>query len=488
MMIPTRFSSRLIVATFIGLAACIVAADEKRPNVLFFIADNWSSPHASILGDPTVKTPTFDRIAREGLLFENVFCPVPSCSPTRSSLLTGRAAHQLEDAASLWSAFPKKFRVFTELLRERGYEVGYCEKGLLPVRFLEYGWSENPVGKEYKSFEAFLAQRDPNKPFFFWVGNMDTALRNWRYDAEAAPGLDPKSIRVPPSLPDTPEVRATILGYYGAVTRVDQAAARVVDQLERKQLLDETLFIYTSDNGWQMPRGLANCYDSGTKVPMAMRWGNRLKKGKRIGDFICLNDLAPTLLELAGHPIPSDMTARSFFDLIQDKPSTVSRDHLFLERERHANVRAGNLSYPIRGIRTADYLYLRNLRPDRWPAGDPEPWFAVGRYGDCDHSQASEFIIDHAGDPTIKPFFELNFGKRPEEELFDLRTDPDQIVNLAGESKYAGIKQELRKRVEDWMKETADPRVDPSCNVWDDYPYFGNPFPKNPKRNWLPAK
>ncbi|MCB1092844.1 MAG: sulfatase, partial [Verrucomicrobiae bacterium] len=379
------------------------AAEDNRPNILFAIGDNWAWPHASILGDPTVKTPVFDRIAREGVLFENAFCPVPSCSPTRSSLLTGRAAHQLEEAASLWSVFQRKFQVFTDKLAEAGYEVGFAGKGWSPGKYLEYGWPQNPAGKEYKSFEEFMEQRDPAKPFFFWHGNTDAALHAWQYGPEGWGGMDPASVVVPPEMPDTREVREAILAYYGGVQRQDDQFGDAVARLEKDGLLDDTLVIYTSDNGWQMPRGLANCYDTGTRIPFAARWGRHLQAGRKTGEFISLTDLAPTFLEIAGLPIPETMTGHSFLDVLQGKPSAVSRDHVFIERERHANVRKGNLSYPIRGIRTKDFLYLRNLRPDRWPAGDPEAWVAVGDFGDVDGSWAKEFILANRTDPKIQP-------------------------------------------------------------------------------------
>ncbi|MDZ4850816.1 MAG: sulfatase [Pirellulaceae bacterium] len=475
-----------------SMSATIALADEgsSRPNILFFIGDNWSWPHAGILGDPTVKTPVFDRVAKEGVLFNHAFCPVPSCSPTRSCILTGRAAHQLEDAASLWSAFPRKFKVFTDALRESGYEVGYSGKGWSPGRYIEYGWPENPVGKQFKNFAGFMEQRDTTKPFFFWNGNTDTALYNWRYEPEGWEGLDPKSLKVPPELPDTEEVRLSMLAYYGAVGRIDLDAHRCVDELEQRKLLDDTVVVYTSDNGWQMPRGLANCYDSGTRVPMAIRWGKRLEAGRKTNDFISLTDLAPTFLELAGVTFPAEMTSHSFVDVLLDKPRSLQRDCFFVERERHANVRRGDLSYPIRGIRTKDFLYLWNIRPERWPAGDPKAYYAVGDYGDVDGSRAKLFLLENAARTDIVPFFELCFGKRPKEELFDLGKDPSQLTNVAGNPDYASVQQELRGRVERWMRETADPRVDPNNDAWDKYQYFGgrivdengNPIPKGKAR------
>jgi arylsulfatase A-like enzyme len=479
-----------------GLAWGSAAAADGRPNILLAIGDNWSSPHAGVLGDPIVRTPVFDRIAREGVLFPWTFCPVPSCSPTRSSLLTGRAAHQLEEAASLWGPFQARFRVFTDQLRDAGYEVGFTGKGWSPGRYLEYGWTQNPAGRQFASFEEFLDQRHPDKPFFFWHGSVETALHQWNYEPSGWAGLDPARLVVPPMLPDVPEVRQSMLAYYGGVERMDRRFGQDIARLEADGLLDQTVVIYTSDNGWQMPRGLANCYDTGTRVPLAVRWGTRLSPGRVVEDFISLTDLAATILELAGETPPAVMTSRSFAGLLTGQTPDPSRegsrdaprDHVFVERERHANVRRGNLSFPIRGIRTREFLYLWNIRPDRWPAGDPQAYYAVGDYGDVDGSRAKEFLLEHASEPAFASYFTLSFAKRPAEELYDLRRDPDQLTNVAGEAEYADVRRELRGRVEQWMRDTADPRVDPQSDVWDTYPYFGgrvvdeqgNPIPRRP--------
>lgn len=477
------------------LSACPLAgsAGEERPNILFAFGDNWAYPHASALGDPTVKTPVFDRIANEGVVFTRAFCTVPSCSPARSTLLTGRYPHQLGEAASLWSNF-ERFPVFTEMLEENGYEVGYTGKGWSPGRTTENGWERDPVGKKYKTFEEFMEKRDPDKPFFFWHGNTSVALGRWRYGPEHWGGMDPETVRVPPNLPDTVEVRETILAYYGAIQKQDRIFGEAVERIENAGLLDDTLVIYSSDNGWQMPRGLANCYDLAVRIPLAMRWGDRLGAGRKIDAFLGMPDFAPTLLKLAGIEPHPEMKGQSFAATITGEGEPPSRDHVFLERERHANVRQNNGSYPVRAIRTRDFLYLWNPRPDRWPAGDPEAWMSVGDFGDVDGSWAKHFLLANRDDPAIQPFFELNFGKRPEEELYDLREDPDQVVNVADDPAYATVRKDLRSRVEQWMEETGDPRLDPAFDDWDRYPYFGASVfeedgTRKPKRMpWLERK
>ncbi len=464
----------LCCAVLLGISNPAYSANENanRPNILLALGDNWAWPHASALGDPTVRTPVFDRIAREGILFNNAFCPVPSCSPTRASLLTGRAAHQLAEGANLWGIF-RKLDVFTEILSEAGYEVGFTGKGYRPAEYLKHGWTQNPVGTEYKTFDAFMQQRDPDKPFFFWHGNTNVALGRWRYGPEAWGSMDPETVVAPPNLPNVRAVRESMLAYYGGVLQQDDAFGKAVARLENDGVLADTLVIYTGDNGWQMPRGLANCYDTGTRIPLAMRWGDRFRAGRRIDEFVSLTDFAPTFLELAGATIPKQMTGVSFADLLTGKASAVRRDHVFLERERHANVRKGNLGYPIRALRTKAFLYLWNMRPDRWPAGDPKAWMSVGNFGDVDGSWAKQFILDHRDDAKIRPFFELNFGKRPEEELYDLRSDPNQLVNVAANSDYSQTRDELRARVEKWMRDTEDPRVNPSYDEFDTFRYYG---------------
>ena len=265
-----------------------------------------------------------------------------------------------------------------------------------------------------------------------------------------------------------------MLNYYGGVLKLDEEAASAIALLEKSGELDNTAIIYTGDNGWQMPRGLANCYDKGSRVPLAIRWGKRLAAGRKIDSFVNLGDLGPTFLELAGLTPPPVMTMHGIKKLMLGEPDSTPRDAVFIERERHANVRRDNLSYPVRAVRTRDFLYLRNLRPDRWPAGDPDVLFIHERpYGDVDTTWTKDFLLAHQNDPAVAKHIALIFGKRPAEELYDLRTDPDQINNVADKPEYAEALQQHRRRVDDWMKQTHDPRTDPSYDGWDTFTYYG---------------
>jgi N-sulfoglucosamine sulfohydrolase len=467
------------------LAICAAAPtvqSAERPNILLILADNWRYPTAGILGDPMAKTPVFDRIASEGVLFTHTFNPVPSCSPTRSCLLTGRTAHELGERASLWSGFPMDTPLVTTLMRDAGYEIGYAGKPWAPGNHEASGWIENPVGAKFASFEAFHSKHDLAKPFLFWLGNTDTATKAGKlpYLTDAKEKLDIDKLSVPPELPDCAEVRDDLLNYYGGVMKLDNEAAQAVAVLERAGQLNNTVVIYTSDNGWQLPRGLANCYDAGSRVPLAIRWGKNLQAGRIVDDFVNVADLGPTFLELAGLIPPPVMSMHSIKNLMLGKPDSFKRDAVFMERERHANVRKENMSYPIRGVRTREFLYLRNLRPDRWPAGDPDVLFLHGRpYGDVDTTHVKDFLLTHEGDPAFAKKISLIFAKRPAEELYDLKSDPHQLNNIAHKAEYADALQRCRQRVDDWMLQTNDPRIDPAYDEWDKFPYYG----KAPRRD-----
>ncbi|MDR3635773.1 MAG: sulfatase [Isosphaeraceae bacterium] len=466
----------LFFLAWVGLASCTGADD--RPNIVVAIADDWSWPHAGALGDKVVKTPYFDRLAREGVLFERAYCASPSCTPSRGALLTGQAVHRLENGGNLWSLLPGKFACYPDLLEEAGYAVGLTGKGWGPGTLEGSGRSRNPAGPNVPDFARFLGKVPKGKPFCYWYGSTDPH-RPYDRDTGAKSGMKPEAVAMPPYWPDTPEVRADMLDYYFEVERFDRAVGTILERLDREGLAENTIVVVTSDNGMPFPRCKANLYDAGTHMPLVIRWPAKVKGGKRFGGFVSLADLAPTFLEAAGvKPLPA-MTGGSLLGALI-APASVDarqapRDAVFLERERHANVRRGDLGYPSRAVRTARFLYIRNFRPDRWPAGDPEMWKSVGPFGDCDPSPTKDLILDRRDEPAFAPSFRLGFEQRPEEELYDLEHDPHEVKNVAGDERYAADRAALRARLERWMRDTADPRTDPSDDRFDRYPYGGPP-------------
>jgi uncharacterized sulfatase len=463
-----------------SLRAADTAAD-KRPSILFAMADDWAWPHAGVYGDKVVKTPTFDRVAREGMLFTHAFCVSPSCTPSRAAVLTGQTIHRLQESGNLWSILRKEYECYPDLLEAAGYHVGLTGKGWGPGSLEGSGRMRNPAGPAYRDFASFLASVPAGKPFSFWYGSRDPH-RPYVPGSGVRSGMDPRRVFVPPYLPDTPQTRSDICDYYFAVQRFDRDVGKLLELLKKAGRLENTIVIVSGDNGWPFPRGKANLYDAGTRQPLAVYWPARVKGGRASDAYISFQDFAPTILEAAGLKPRPAMTGRSFLDLLTTGKSTVVRDQVFLERERHANVRKGDLGYPCRAIRTREYLYIRNFHPERWPAGDHEYWKAVGPFGDIDGGPTKEVLLKGRDDPKIGKLFQLACGKRPAEELYDVGKDPYQLTNVADQREYAAAKKQLRGELDRWMRATADPRAKGDDDRWDRYPYFGREPKKKPER------
>lgn len=446
----------------------------KPPNILFMIADDWSYPHAGVYGDKVVRTPTFDGLAKNGAVFENAYCAAPSCSPSRASILLGKYPHQLESAGNLWSVIPSKFTNWMRVLESNGYHTGKSRKGWGPGDFEAGGYTHNPAGKDYDNFKAFLEARENNRPFAFWFGSQDPH-RDYETNAGVKMGMDGNLVTVPGFLPDVSCVRNDILDYYFEVERFDRECGNILEQLQQEGLLENTLVIMTSDNGMPFPRAKANLYDYGTRMPLAMYWKGHIEGGRRIADFVNFIDFAPTLLEAAGLPPEKEFSGTSLMFLFNSDETKGVRDKVFLERERHANVRKGNLSYPSRAVRTHEYLYIRNFEPDRWPAGDPTVHQSVGQYGDVDNSITKYLIMQHKESYKGKPYFQWAFGKRPDEELYVLANDPYNLENVATDSRYVKVLEILREELAEWMEATGDLRTkDPKTSYWDRVLYTPN--------------
>ncbi len=449
-------------------------ARAKCPNILLALADDWSWPHASIAGTKVIKTPAFDRIAREGVMFTNAFATAPSCTPSRASIVTGQYHWRLEEAANLHSTLDKKFKVYPDLLERAGYHVGSSRKGVAPANIEAGGRKNNPVGLHYEKLQLFLQARPAGKPFCYWFGSRDPH-RSYKEGSGAASGMDINKVEVPPCLPDSKEVRSDICDYYWAVQRFDRHLGRLLETLEKTGELDNTIVVVTSDNGMPFPRCKANLYDLGTHIPLAIRWPGKIKAGRVVEDFVSLQDLAPTFLEAGGLKPPAAMTGRSLMNILtSEKNGRVdkARDKVFTGKERHNMCRENKGGYPCRAVRTKDFLYIRNFAPDRWPAGDPEPISTQGAYGDVDTSPTKTYMLEHKNDPQVKPLFELAFGKRPAEELYDLNNDPNQLNNVATNSEYAKIKNRLTSLLTAELKATKDPRILGKGDTFDKYPYY----------------
>ena len=452
-----------------ALAAPAFAQRQKRPNILFAISDDQSFPHTGAAGDPVVRTPHFDRVAAEGVRFAFAYCSSPSCTPSRGAILTGQECYRLREGMNLWSSLPADIPVYTDLLEQAGYHVGFARKGWGPGDFAAGGRPRNPAGQQYESFDAFFAARQKNQPFCFWFGSQDPH-RPYEKGSGLASGLRLDDVVVPQFLPDEREIRSDMLDYFFEIERFDRNLGAILAALEKADELDNTLVVVTSDNGMPFPRAKTNLYDHGTRLPLAMRWPERIPGGRVVEDFVSFVDFAPTFLDAAGVETPSEMTGRSLLPLLSAAGSgriEPARDHVILARERHTIRRAGRVGYPMRAIRTYDSLYIRNLEPDRWPAGDPPD------FGDIDGSPSKDFLLRNREAPGVRLYFELACAKRPAAELYDMAYATDQTANVAGRAQYAQIEKALAARLDARLTETRDFRLSSQEAPWESAPYYG---------------
>ncbi len=466
----------------------------SRPNVLIAISDDQSFPHCGAYGTRWINTTSFDKIAGEGILFMNCIAPSPGCAPSRSSLMTGRYPWQNEHAGQHQAEYPRKFVTFPDMLEKSGYHIGYTGKGCDPFNWKISGRTRNPVGPAYndiqypgdavdappssgisltnyaENFKAFYLEKDPGQPFFFWYGAFEPH-RIYEQNSGIRHGKRRTDAVVPGFLPDADTIRGDLLDYALEIEWFDLHLQRMLEFLEEKGDLENTLVMVTSDNGMPFPRAKANGYEYGIHLPLAMAWPAGIDPGRIVEDPVSFVDFAPTILELAGGDLEKGMLPMSGKSLLNILGSAengvVDRDRVavYSSRERHSSSRWNNLGYPQRAIRTRDFLFILNLKPERWPAGapvrvdengNPEPGAA---YHDIDDSPTLQYMYDHQSDELVKPLFEQATAKRPAMELYDINQDPYCLVNLADDGQYEKIREDLHKKLKAYLTETADPRM-----------------------------
>jgi N-sulfoglucosamine sulfohydrolase len=492
---------KLRIVVFLGvwmmLAAFWLSWQEKpdvhsTPNVLLAIADDASFPHMSAYGTRWISTPAFDRVARQGLLFMKAYTPNAKCAPSRACILTGRNSWQLEEACNHWPYFPEKFKTFTEALPQAGYQVGHTAKGWAPGIARINGQPRQLIGQAYnekqttpparhisandyaENFRDFLDKNHPDRPFFFWYGSTEPHRAyefgaGIRYGGKKLTDID----RVPDYWPDCDTVRTDMLDYAFEIEYFDRHLAKMLDILEERNLLENTLVIVTADNGMPFPKVKGQMYEADNHLPLAIMWPKGIRNpGRVIDDFVSLIDLAPTVMELAGltpqkagmHPVTGKSLTRIFRS---DKSGTISpkRNYTLIGKERHDVGRPNDAGYPVRGIIRDDYLYLENFRPERWPAGNPETG-----YLNCDGSPTKTWILNHRSTPGKEKYWQWSFGKRPPVELYKIHEDPDCINNLASDPSARKIQARLKRQLYRELTSQEDPRMAGKGDLFDRYP------------------
>ena len=516
-----------------------------RPNILFCFADDWgryASIYATLEKNPSlnqiVKTPNIDRVARAGVVFRRAFVNAPSCTPCRSALLSGRYFFNTGRGAILQTAeWDAAIPSFPHLLRDAGYHIGetykvwspgtpddapfgagkyaYEKAGKLPndfsenmTKMLDEGQSfeaarEKIYGQVKGNFDAFLADRKAGQPWMYWFGPTTTHRRWIKGSGKKLWNIEPDSLKgkLPPFLPDVAEVREDLADYLGEVQAYDAYIGLLLKRLEETGEMDNTLIVISGDHGMPgVSNGKCNLYDFGIGVALVAQLPKSMggKPGRVVDDLVSLPDLAPTFLEAAGVTLPVAMNAKSILNVLRSNKNgqvDSNRNWVIAGRERHvAFANENNLPYPQRSLRTPDFLYIRNFKPERWPLGYPADLSdtntptqedleanTYAAFADMDASPTKAWLVLHRNESQWKKFYEIAFAKRPGEELYDLRKDPNQMNNVAAEAAYAKEKSKLSGQLMKILTDAGDPRVTGDGNTFE-RPPFTNPSPQQPKR------
>lgn len=514
----------IVLVTVILPLSTVAQAEVKRPNILFAISDDQSFVHTSFAGCRFVNTPAFDRIASEGVYFNNCFAGSPGCAPSRSSIVTGRYHWQNEQSGQHASSWLKKHVPFIDLLEGNGYTTGRTGKGVSPFQYARDAndslWRETDAGgiahseityikgtpgdertakginsvNYFENFKYFMENVCEEEPFFFWYGAKEPH-RSYEQDSWKRNGKKLEDVEVPGFFPDHDIVRGDLLDYAVEIEWFDLHLQRMLAYLEEIDELENTIVIVTADNGMPFPRAKANSYEYGVHVPFAVSFPKKFPGGRIVDDPMSFADLAPTILELTGtsHDGMLPISGKSITHILKSKKQGVvdkNKKYIYAGRERHSSSRYLNWGYPQRVIRSKDYLLIWNLKPERWPAGAPQrikpgtddqlfPLYGLDDQGkqhsawaftDIDGSPTKTFIIENHEDEAIKPFFQWAHDLRPEFELFDAQNDPYCLNNLSGEAAYRKIEKEMKRMLKEELKASKDTRiVGPDKEVFDSY-------------------
>ena len=480
-MIPVAVVLTLAVSAW-QVSGAAASGAPARPNIVLIIADDMAWDDCGAYGHPKIRTPNLDRLAREGMRFDRAFLTCSSCSPSRSSLITGRYPHST-DAEQLHWPLPGEQVTFVEHLKRAGYWTAQAGKWHLGeavkdrfdvVHEAGTGGFQLPAGtkpgatagvmKQAKDESGCaqwlptLRERPRDRPFFLWLAAFDPH-RDYEENILPRPHT-PADVMVPPYLPDVPETRKDLALYYDEITRLDEHVGRVLAELETQGVADNTVILVLSDNGRPFPRCKTTLYDSGIRTPLLVRWPGKVQRGSSSGSLVSAVDLAPTLLEVAGVARPGSIQGRSFAPLFAD-PRTKVREHIFAEHNWH------DFDAHARAVRSERFKYIRNFAPElpNTPPADAVrslTFRAMRRLRDAGQLTAAQLGCFQ------KPV--------PAEELYDLAADPHELRNLAGEPALAGTVEALRGELVRWQRETRDPM--PGVRARDEFDReTGEPLP-----------
>ncbi|MEM8968691.1 MAG: sulfatase [Bacteroidota bacterium] len=450
---PNRHYYLLIVGV---LSISFYSCKPERPNLILIIADDMAWDDYGAYGHPTIRTPYLDTLAQQGIRFDQALLTISSCSPSRASIITGKYPHST-DAEQLHWPLPADQITFVEKLRAAGYWTGQAGKWhlgeaikdrfdkvmdvstsgfQLPSGGKAMVQQENESGCE--DWINILNARSKDTPFFLWLAALDPH-RDYKPNSIAQPHTSTDVI-VPPYLPDTPEVRKDLALYYDEISRLDAFVGELLQELDRQGIAENTLILFISDNGRPFPRDKTTLYDSGIKTPWVIRWPGQVVPGSVCQSLVSSLDIAPTFLKLAGLKPDQPFQGKDFSPLLS-QPSQPIQEFIYAEDHWH------DFEDYTRAVRTEQFKYIRNFYEDlpNTPSADilRSSTFQVMK-------QLRE--VDSLNTAQLACFV----SPRPSEELYDVEQDPYELTNLAGNSEYAEILDDMRKKMEQVRQQTQD--------------------------------
>lgn len=453
---PLRCWTVALISLFVSTGYRVTAAE--KPHMLLIIADDVSWNDLGCYGNPYARTPNIDALARAGRRFDQAFLTASSCSPSRSSIITGRYPHNNGKASELHQPIAAHLPWFPQLLRKAGYFTAIVGKhhmtvdepvaekspGEKPFDLVDAGKAPGNSGG-HAHWRKTLQERPKDQPFFGWFAAMD-AHRDWEADKEwdeSKYGTKHRidQVVVPPFLVDDEATRSDLVSYYNEVTRFDYFVGQVVEELKAQQMLDDTLIFILADNGRPFPRAKTRLHDSGMKTYLIAHWPKRIKSpGKPSSSLVSAIDIAPTYLEAAGVKLPETLQGKSIVPVFESPVANIRR-HAFSEHNWHDYEAHG------RAVRSEGYLYIRNHRPD----------FAWQGPADSVRSPSHQSLLTAKASNSLNATqAEVLMAPRASEELYRTDDDPDQTNNLINSTSHAAIKLRLATLLDRWADETGD--------------------------------
>ncbi len=456
-----RLFSTLIVTfvtvTFVGESR---GQDDASPNLVLIIADDMNWDDCGAYGHPAIRTPNIDRLAAEGIRFEHAYLTTNSCSPSRSSILTGKYPHNT-GAEQLHWPLPSGSKTFANALKQNGYYTAAAGKWHLGDAVKDHfdkiyeastAGFVLPSGKDgephkmvaaqpsgCEDWEKALDERPRDQPFFMWLAALDPH-REYT-DGALNPPHSAADVIVPPHLPDTAEVREDLRLYYDEIGRLDTYVGKVMAKLREQNVDDNTLVLFISDNGRPFPRDKTTLYDGGIRTPWIVRWPAKVSPGGDTEALVSAVDIGATFLELAGANANSIASEGKSFANVLANPGQPHRQYAFAEDHWHDYEDHG------RCVMTTQFKLIRNDYVDL--ASTPSADAGRGL------SWQNMLKLNAAG--KLTPEQQTCFrSPRPMWELFDLARDPGELKNVIDDPAYSSAKRELTEAIDRWTQETGD--------------------------------